>query len=140
VIVVDTNVISELVRPQPDPGVVAWVARHPSSTLFTTTITQAEILYGVAVLPTGRRRTALEAAIEAIFTVDLAGRVIPFDADAARAYATLAARRRSLGRPIAQLDGQIGAIAKSRGASLATRNVADFADCDVTLVNPWPTG
>jgi len=71
VIVVDTNVISELVRPQPDPGVVAWVARHPSSTLFTTTITQAEMLYGVAVLPTGRRRTALEAAIEAIFTVDL---------------------------------------------------------------------
>lgn len=136
-IVLDTNVLSELMRAEPSPRVAAWVTTHPARSLYTTAVTQAEVLYGVALLPEGTRRTALAQAVAGMFEEDFLDRVLPFDADAARAYAEVAAERRRLGRPISQFDAQIAAIARSRGAALATRNVADFTDCGVTVIDPW---
>jgi predicted nucleic acid-binding protein len=108
--------------------------------VFITTITQAEILYGLEVMPKGKRRTNLQFAIEAIFGEDFADRVLPFDSDAARAFASIAASRRALGRPIAQLDAQIAAIARSRSGTLATRDAHDFENCGIPLVSPWANG
>ncbi|MBD5801953.1 Toxin FitB [Azoarcus sp. Aa7] len=136
-IVLDTNVLSELLRPVPDAGVVSWLAAQPRSALFTTTVTRAEIFYGVRVLPEGGRRQALLAAAQAIFDEDLAGQVLSFDNDAADAYAEIAASRRSAGKPISQFDAMIAAAARSRGASLATRNVKDFVDCGIEVIDPW---
>ncbi|MGO3932190.1 type II toxin-antitoxin system VapC family toxin [Rhodopseudomonas pseudopalustris] len=136
-IVLDTNVISELMRPKPDAAVMAWIGEQPIAGLFTTSLTQAEIFYGLALLPEGRRRDDLIAAARPIFESDLAGRVLPFDTDAADAYPAIAASRRHSGQPISQIDAQIAAIARSRGARLATRNVADFAECGITVVDPW---
>jgi hypothetical protein len=113
-------------------------AQSPAS-LFTTAICEAEILYGVALLPAGRRRTALEESVTAIFREEFSGRVLPFDSAAARAFAEIAARRRRSGRPVSAFDAQIAAIAQSRGADVATRNEEDFADCGVSIVNPWAT-
>lgn len=139
-IVLDTNVISELLTPSPNPTVVGWLSRQHPSSVFTTAVTEAEILYGLRLLPEGRRRRDLEAAILPIFSEDLAGRVLPFDRAAADLYAAIATSRRSAGRPISQFDAQIGAIALSRGASLATRNVADFESIGLSIVNPWKYG
>ncbi|MFC5418424.1 MAG: VapC toxin family PIN domain ribonuclease [Stutzerimonas stutzeri] len=136
-VVLDTNVISELLRPKAAGAVVAWLADQPSASIFTTAITQAEIIYGVRLLPDGKRKQELLEAIEPIFAEDFAGRVLPFDEDAADAYARLAVARRLAGRPISQFDAQIGAIAASRGAAIATRNVSDFADIGVAVINPW---
>lgn len=136
-IVLDTNVISELMRREPDERVMAWIGEQPIAGVFTTTLTQAEIFYGMALLPEGRRRDALLAAARPMFAVDFAGRVLPFDTDAALAYPEIAAGRRRSGQPISQIDAQIAAIVRSRGARLATRNVSDFADCGITVVNPW---
>lgn len=136
-IVLDTNVLSEILAPNPSPNVLAWLAAQPAAAVFTTAVTEAEILYGLALLPDGRRRQALEAAVRPIFSEDLAGRVLAFDREAAASYAAIAARRRALGRPISQFDAQIAAIAVSRGASIATRNVADFTETGATVVNPW---
>lgn len=136
-IILDTNVISEMLAASPSTSVEAWLGdQHPAS-VFTTAITQAEILYGIEILPEGRRRRDLEAAILPIFTDDLAGRILPFDSDAARTYAIIAAARRKVGRPISQFDAQIAAIAVSRGAALATRNVSDFVETGAVVVNPW---
>jgi len=137
VIVLDTNVISELMRAQPDPGILSWMERQAMAGLFTTTLTQAEIFYGLALLPEGHRREALIAAAQPMFDVDLAGRILPFDTDAALAYPEIAVRRRQSGQPISQIDAQIAAIVRSRGARLATRNVRDFVDCGITVVDPW---
>jgi toxin FitB len=136
-IVLDTNVLSELMRPTPSKSVERWVASHSAMSLFTTTITQSEILYGVALLPRGRRRAALEELVEAMWIEDFAGRVLPFDSAAARTFAIIAAARRKAGKPIAQLDAQIAAISRSRNAAVATRNVADFEGCGVVVHNPW---
>jgi predicted nucleic acid-binding protein len=136
-IILDTNVVSEVVRPAPAPEVLRWFAVQPASGVFITTITQAEILYGLEVMPKGKRRTNLQSAIETIFGEDFADRVLPFDSDAARAFASIAASRWALGRPIAQLDAQIAAIARSRGGTLATRDAHDFEHCGIRLVNPW---
>jgi predicted nucleic acid-binding protein len=136
-IVLDTNVMSELVRDQPAEAVKRWVRKQPSALLFTTAISEAEILYGVALLPLGRRRTVLGQAVAAIFDDELAGRVLPFDSVAARIYADILADRRRRGRPVGQSDAQIAAIAASHGASVATRNTADFIDCGIAVVNPW---
>lgn len=133
-IVLDTNVVSELMRARPEPRVLAWLARQPSTGLFTTTLTQAEIFYGLKLLPDGKRRDDLIEAARPIFEREMAGRVLPFDSDAAMAYPTIVATRRQAGRPISQIDGQIAA---SRGARLATRNLRDFADCGVVLLDPW---
>lgn len=136
-IVLDTNVLSELMRPEPDASLLEWLASQPSASIFTTTVTQAEILYGIALLPEGKRRDGLLEAARAMFDEDLVGHVLSFDRDAALAYAEVAAHRRLVGKPISQFDAQIAAIARSRGAQLATRNARDFDDCDLTVIDPW---
>lgn len=136
-IVLDTNVISETIRPQPDPAVASWLASRRASLLFITTITQAELLYGLQLLPDGQRRRRLTDALDAILRDEFRGRVLPFDGPAAEAYAAIVARRRAGGHPISAFDAQIAAIARSRGASVATCNVADFDDCGVHILDPW---
>ena len=136
-ILLDTNVLSELMRPSPAAELLRWFAAHSASQLFTTTITQAEILHGLKVMPKGKRRAALQLAVEAILEEDFADRILPFDSDAARVFPKIAGSRRALGRPMAQWDAQIAAIARSRGAALATRNSNDFEHCGVRVVNPW---
>lgn len=138
-IVLDTNVVSEIMRPEPDLAVAAWISARPASSLFTTTVTQAEILYGVRLLPSARRRSRLEAAVDDMFRTDFAGRVLPFDQAAAHAYAEIAVARRRAGRPISQFDAQIAAIARSRDAGVATRNIADFEGCGIAVIDPWRT-
>ncbi len=110
---------------------------EPASALFTTAITGSELLYGIALLPEGRRRQSQELVIDLIFAEDLAGRVLPFDSAAAREFAEIAVSRRHAGRPISEADARIAAIARSRGAALATRNVGDFAGCRLELIDPW---
>jgi len=136
-IVLDTNVLSELLRPAPQAGVVAWLAAQPRPSLFTTTVSRAEILYGILSLPDGARKQVLWSATQAIFNQDLAGRVLTFDNDAADAYAEIASARKRLGKPISQFDAMIAAMARSRGAKLATRNVKDFIDCGLDVIDPW---
>jgi predicted nucleic acid-binding protein len=136
-IVLDTNVISEALKPDPSAEILRWLALEPGSTLYTTAITQAELLYGVELMPMGKRRSALHAAITKILTQIFAGRILPFDSAAAEAYAELAASRRAMGRPISEADAQIAAIARSHGASLATRNARDFEHCGIKVLNPW---
>lgn len=136
-IILDTNVLSELMRATPHPAVMAWVARKDEKELFTTSITQAEVGYGVALLAAGQRRAQLENAIRQMFEQDFHQRILPFDSPAALIYGPLVAYRRQIGRPIAQADAQIAAIARAQGAMLATRNIDDFAECQIALVNPW---
>jgi predicted nucleic acid-binding protein len=136
-IILDTNVLSELMRPAPSPCVVTWVAKQPAAEVFTTSITEAEIFYGIELLTKGKRREGLLAAAEAMFAKDLAGRVFGFESEAARIFSKTAAHRRALGRPISHADAQIAAIAQVRGAKLATRNVEDFDDCGLAIINPW---
>lgn len=136
-IVLDTNVVSEFMRLTPQPEVIAWLDDQPTSTLFVTAITEAEILRGIGLLPHGRRRRALTAAAERAFGVLFDERILSFDSEAARAYAAIAVSRRAVGHPISQADCQIAAIARSRGASVATRDVKGFRDCGIDVVNPW---
>jgi len=136
-IVLDTNVLSELMRPAPADNVLRWIASRPATSLSTTTITQAEILHGVLLLPKGKRRDAFDQAVQVMFEKHFAGRVMPFDSDAAHAYGRIAAARRRSGRPISQPDAQIAAIARARGCDLATRNVTDFEGCGVEILDPW---
>jgi len=136
-ILLDTNVISELTRPVPALAVERWLAVQPPATVFLSTITEAELLYGLALMAPGRRRVALAAVTDAMLREDFAGRIIPFDRPAAAAFADIAAKRRREGRPISQADAQIAAIAKSCGAAIATRNDADFDGCGIEIVNPW---
>ncbi len=136
-ILLDTNILSELMKPTPAESVVRWMAGQPARSLYTTSITQAEILHGVMLLPSGRRRDAFEAAADAMFREDFGGRILPFGSDAAGPYARIAVERRRAGRPISQFDAQIAAIARSTGATIATRNVTDFDGCGVKIVDPW---
>lgn len=136
-IILDTSIVSETLRPQPSAKVLAWLAAQPAAALFTTTITRGEILYGVRLLPKGRRRDALQAAVTAIFDEDFANRTLPFDSNAANDYADIAAMRKSRGMPISQFDAMIAAVTRSRGAILATRNVKDFTHCGVEIIDPW---
>lgn len=136
-IIVDTNVLSELMRPQPDAVVVSWFGRQFEHELFTTSITQAEVTLGVALLPASKRQDALLAVVEDMFAQDFAGRILPFDSVAVHAYVQIVAHRKQLGRPISQFDAQIAAIAAVCDAVLATRNTKDFEDCGITVVNPW---
>ncbi len=136
-IVLDTNVISELMRPEPHPKVLAWVTAQPRTLLYTTRFNQAEVLYGIAALPEGRRRDALASAAGAVFEEDLAGRILPFGANAAARYADVVVARRRAGKPIEGCDALIAATALAAGASIATRDTTGFADCGVTLIDPW---
>lgn len=136
-IVLDTNVLSEVLKPTPSSEVIAWMRQQPSSQLFTTTVTQAEILYGVELLPNGKRKTKLQAMVAAVFEGDFDVRILPFDSEAAQAFPKVASLSRAAGHPMAGFDAQIAAITYSRRAILATRNTADFEHCGVPLFNPW---
>jgi toxin FitB len=136
-LILDTNVLSEILRPAPSSGVIDWLESQSRSQLFTTTITQAEILYGVALLPKGARRDKLAVATRAIFDEDFDEKVLTFDSRAADFYATIAALRKSSGKPISQLDAMIAGIARAHRARLVTRNGRDFADCGIEIIDPW---
>ena len=136
-IVLDTNVVSELVRPTPERAVLIWLDRQPRHRLAITAVTAAELLCGVARLPVGNRRARLGEEIGAVVQDDFADRVLPFDLAAAEHFAELVADREQAGRVIPRADAQIAAICRSTGARLATRNVKDFADTGVEVVNPW---
>jgi len=136
-IVLDTNVVSEALRPVPEASVLDWLANQPRASLFTTTVTRGEVLYGIRLLFDGKRRGGLWDAAQKIFSEDFAGQVLSFDSDAADLYAEIAASRRMTGNPICQFDAMIVAMARSRGATLATRNVKDFEDCGVDIIDPW---
>lgn len=139
-IVLDTNVLSEALKPSPDDAVLRWLAAQNRESVFTTAVTQAEILYGVELLPSGKRQGRLHAAVERLFVDEFPERVLPFDSESALAYPKIVARRARLGRPISQFDALIAAICQSRNATLATRNRHDFEDCGLTLINPWNLG
>ena len=136
-IVLDTNIVSETMRSRPNPSVLAWRDACTAAGLFVRTVTEAEIRSGIARLDDGRRRDGLIAAADRAFGTLFRGQVLPFDRDAARHDAEIAAHRDRIGRPISQFDGQIAAIARSRGATFATRNVADFEETGVAVINPW---
>lgn len=137
IIVLDTNVISELMRDNPDQMVVDWFDAQHTNSLSITTITQAEILTGIELLPHGRRKNNLFQLADYFFSSIFIGRVLVFDSDAASAYAEIFAQRQTLGRPISQSDCQIAAIARSHGAAVATRNITDFEQMEIELINPW---
>ena len=139
-IVLDTNVLSELLRSRPASAVMDWMLSVAGRDLRTTSITRAELLLGARLLPEGRRRYALETAIDAMFVDLFAGTVLTFDAPAADAFADIAAVRRAAGRPIGDFDAQIAAIARTAGASVATRNTRDFELCGIELEDPWRFG
>lgn len=135
--ILDTNVASELMRFTPEPTVAAWVAERNAKDMFLTAISEAELLYGVAIVPAGRRRNELEAAMSRWLDVGFGERILPFDSAAARHYAEIASRRRREGRPIEAADCQIAAISRSRGAVLVTRHIRDFEATGVDVVDPW---
>lgn len=135
-IVLDTNVLSELMNTQGSKRVKNWVATQPREKLFITTITQAEILYGIAILPDGKRSQALKETAQAMFIEDFAEKILPFEEKAAVCFAEIAAHRKKIGRPISQADAQIAAICLANNAEIATRNVEDFRECQIKIINP----
>lgn len=137
VIILDTNVLSETIRPEPADPVMRWLAAQEPSEVHVTAITQAEVLYGIERMPLGKRRTALAAAVEGILELDFEGRILPFDEKAAHLYALIVAGREALGHPISQFDAMIAAIARTFGAAIATRNTRHFEHCGITVINPW---
>ena len=136
-IVLDTPIVSEMMRDRPRTDVLGWLDEQPTRSLFVTAVTEAEVLAGIAFLPEGRRKRILDDAAARAFSVLLSGRILAFDSAAAQAYAEIAAMRRAAGLPISQSDGQIAAIAQSRSMAIATRNVRDFKDMGIDLINPW---
>jgi predicted nucleic acid-binding protein len=137
-ILLDTNVVSELMRPVPDERVLSWFGRQNSTPFLTSAVTRAEILLGIALLPSGKRRSALAEAAEAMFNEDFTSRCLPFDSKAATEYALLVAARSRDGRPISTEDGQIAAIALAHNLPLATRNGKDFKQINrLVILDPW---
>ena len=136
-IILDTNVLSALMRTQPDKNVVAWLDRQPAESVWITAINVFEIRYGLNQLPPGKRRKALEDAFVALLREDLEERVLPFDAAAADYAARLAGERRRKGRAVDMRDTQIAGICEARNAILATRNIRHFEDIGTPIVNPW---
>lgn len=134
---IDTNVASDLMRPEPTAAVAAWIAERDAQEMYLTAVSEAELRYGVAIMPVGKRRNALEAAMTRWLDLGFRERVLPFDSAAARAYAEIAAQRRQTGRTIGEADCQIAAICRSRGAVLVTRNVRDFEGVGVEVIDPW---
>jgi len=133
----DTNVVSELIRKARNPAVVSWTTGTPLEDLYFSTVGEAELRFGAAILPEGRRRQTLLTDIENFLREAFGDRVLPFDREAAREYADIAASRRSAGRPVAPADCQIAAVARSRNLTMVTRNVSDFDGIGVKVFNPW---
>lgn len=134
----DTNVLSELMRAAPDPEVLDWFDQNRTASMMTSAISQAEILTGIALLPAGKRRTALDEAAQKMFEQDFAERIFGFDASAARPYAQIVATRTREGRPVSTEDAQIAAISLAGGLILVTRNTKDFQGITgLRLSNPW---
>ena len=138
-IILDTNVVSELMLEQPNQVVESWWRNQPLAELYTTAVVEAELRFGVARLPAGRRRNLLYQSIDRILSNFLPARILAFDRAAAREYAEIMAHRRAIGRPMQghELDCQIAAIARANEASIGTRNVRHFTDCGVSVINPW---
>jgi len=136
-ILLDTNVVSELMRPAPAEAVLAWFAAQDAADLYLSALGEAELRRGAAMLPAGKRRDQLMATIDAMIAEDFAGRILPFDSTAAQAFVLVFLERRAAGRPISFADGQIAATARAQGAAIATRNTADFAGCGIAVIDPW---
>ena len=136
-IILDTNVVSELMYVSPEPNVIDWFDAQGLPFLLLTTITEAELLFRIELMPEGKNRRGLMELTNSMLNVTFGRRILVFDSEAAGHYAVLAAARRSQGKPIDIPDCQIAAIAKSIGAAVATRNVKDFEDCGVEVINPW---
>ncbi|MEO1200716.1 MAG: type II toxin-antitoxin system VapC family toxin [Pseudomonadota bacterium] len=136
-IILDTNIVSELLRPAPEPKVEAWLAAQEGAQVYLTSISEAELRFGVAILAAGQRRDALSQAIDGMLREDFRDRILSFDSAAAETYAIIGAERRNAGRPISQFDCQIAAIARTQGARIATRNAKDFEGCGIEIVDPW---
>jgi predicted nucleic acid-binding protein len=136
-IILDTNVVSELMRPRASSHVINWMAEIPDKEVHITSVTQAEVRFGIALLPEGRRRVLLAMAADRLLAEDFAGRVLTFGPEAADRYGLLVAQRRRQGRPISVFDGMIAAIAQYNRAALATRNIDDFQGLGLSLLNPW---
>ena len=136
-ILLDTNIVSELLRKTPEPRVEAWLSAQEGAEVYLSAVSEAELRLGVAVMPTGRRRNALASMIDDILREDFRARILPFDSPAAAAYAAIASDRRAAGQPISQFDCQIAAVARAHGAAVATRNVRDFEGCGIDIIDPW---
>jgi predicted nucleic acid-binding protein len=136
-IVLDTNVLSALMRAEPDRPVVRWLDRLAAESIWTTSITVFEVRFGLEVLPAGERKAALEHAFDQVISEDLRGRVLDFDARAASVAGEIAAKLRALGRPVDMRDAQIAGIIAARRATLATRNVRHFVDAGIPVIDPW---
>ncbi len=140
-ILLDTNVLSEFMRPRPSAAVIAWLDKQPAGAVYTSAISRAEIELGLLLMPQGQRQEALSRAAEAMFAEEFNGRCLPFDEDAARHYAAIVSARTRAGRPISVEDAEIAAIALAHRMSLATRNTTDFELIDdLEVVNPWTDG
>ena len=135
-IIVDTNVLSEFMRPAPAAAVASWLAQQDGGELWTTTITEGELVVGAAILPEGKRKAELARTIDATLA-RFGHRILPFDRDAAQQLATVYTHRRAARLDMKVADGQIAAIANAHGATVATRNVRDFQRLGVAIVNPW---
>lgn len=135
--VLDTNAISETFRPRPDPGVAAWMGSVAARDAYVTALSKAELLLGLATMPDGRRKVALGGVIEIFFSKWLNTPILAFGSREAEVYAETVVHRRRLGRPIQEFDAQIAAIARARGFAIVTRNVRDFEDCGIEVINPW---
>lgn len=135
-IVLDTNVVSEAMKPEPQPVLRAWLDNQAAETLYLSSVTVAELLFGIAALPAGKRKNMLTEAVEGLLAL-FHDRVLPFDTDAARHYAELAILARTSGRGFPTPDGYIAAIAASRGFIVASRDTAPYTAAGVTVINPW---
>lgn len=135
-IIVDTNVVSEMMRPSPHPALIDWFNRQPSYDVFVSAVTEAELRYGLELLPLGRRRSELTREFERILE-EFGDRIVPFDSPAAKLYAVIMAGRRAMGREIRMADCMIAATARSRDAAIATRDIGGFQHCGIEVVNPW---
>jgi toxin FitB len=140
IFILDANILSAMMSLHPPPEVMTWVDRQDEELLFTTSITEAEILAGLAIMRDGRRRRILETAVVAIFAREFEGRVLPFDTTATAAYAELFAARRRIGKPTTLMDLMIASIARTHGAAVVTRDAGGFEGCSLTIVNPWVAG
>jgi len=136
-IILDTNVVSELMRPSPDSRVLHWFSGQAAEDLHVTAVTMAEILYGIELISTSRRREAVRAGAEKMFEAVFADRILTFEDRTARSFSQIASSRRRQGKPMSEFDAQIAAITRVHGATLATRNPYVFEGCGVRLVNPW---